>query len=248
MALVSKVGGLLCVGILLLALALNPADAVSARSEDLNKGASCYPELKNFGDNPYFDKGMVAEIPVSKFDAGKACGTCYQVTCKNSKRCNKGASVTVRAMNNDGDGFTLNNPAWDKIVRDRSGSVEVEYRSVDCPTNGRGMAVMIERSSGPYYFALYVLGAARNAAVGKVELSTDGKQVDGHDEGRVGRAVGAALRQGRRGRGAQGERARDGGGHPAAGGAARRDSEQVERREDPASRVDAEDWHEDACS
>ncbi|CAI5523863.1 unnamed protein product [Closterium sp. Naga37s-1] len=154
MALVSKVGGLLCVGILLLALALNPADA-----------------------------GMVAEIPVSKFGAGKACGTCYQVTCKNSKRCNKGASVTVRAMNNDGDGFTLNNPAWDKIVRDRSGSVEVEYRSVDCPTNGRGMAVMIERSSGPYYFALYVLGAARNAAVGKVELSTDGNKWTGMTRG-----------------------------------------------------------------
>ncbi|CAI5949657.1 unnamed protein product [Closterium sp. NIES-64] len=124
MARVSKVGSLLCAGIVLLALALTPAAAIQASRSDLDREGT---------------KG----------------------------------SVMVRAVGQGG--FNLNSPAWDKIVRDRAaGSVEIDYRSVDCPSS-RNMAVRIENDSNAYNFVLQILGAAKSGGVEKVEISKDGR-------------------------------------------------------------------------
>ncbi|CAI5501016.1 unnamed protein product, partial [Closterium sp. Naga37s-1] len=82
-------------------------------------------------------------------------------------------NVMVRAVGQGG--FNLNSPAWDKIVRDRAaGSVEIDYRSVDCPSS-RTMAVRIENDSNAYNFVLQILGAAKSGGVEKVEISKDGR-------------------------------------------------------------------------
>ncbi|CAI5530071.1 unnamed protein product [Closterium sp. Naga37s-1] len=168
------IADLLCVGITLLALALPPADAIQATLGDLNREGTCYWGQFTYADSPYFDKGMVAQVPASNFNSGKGCGTCYQVTCKNSPSCTKG-SVMVRAVGLSG-GFNLNFPAWDKIVKDRNvGNVEIDYRSVDCPSS-RTMAVRIENNSNVYNFVVQILGAAKSGGVEKVEISNDGKQ------------------------------------------------------------------------
>ncbi|CAI5494287.1 unnamed protein product [Closterium sp. Naga37s-1] len=120
MALVSKVGGLLCVGFVLLALALSPADAIQAALGDLNREGTCYWGQFSYADSPYFDKGMVAQ---------------------------------------------------DRNV----GNVEIDYRSVDCPSS-RTMAVRIENNSNVYNFVVQILGAAKSGGVEKVEISNDGKQ------------------------------------------------------------------------
>ncbi|CAI6004448.1 unnamed protein product [Closterium sp. NIES-65] len=169
-----EVGDLLCVGIALLALALSPADAIQATRGDLNREGTCYWGQFSYADSPYFDKGMVAQVPASNFNSGKGCGTCYQVTCKNSPSCTKG-SVMVRAVGVSGI-FNLNFPAWEKIVKDRNvGNVEIDYRSVDCPSS-RTMAVRIENNSNVYNFVVQILGAAKSGGVEKVEISNDGKQ------------------------------------------------------------------------
>ncbi|CAI7826035.1 unnamed protein product [Closterium sp. NIES-53] len=172
MARVSKIGSLLCAGIVLLAVALTPADAIQASRADLDREGTCYRGQFSYSESPYFDKGLVAQVPASNFNSGKGCGTCYQVTCKNHASCRKG-SVMVRVVGEAG--FNLNSPTWDKIVRDRAtGSVEIDYRSVDCPSN-RTMAVRIENDSNAYNFVLQILGAAKSGGVEKVEISKDGR-------------------------------------------------------------------------
>ncbi|CAI5974738.1 unnamed protein product [Closterium sp. NIES-65] len=174
MARVSKVGVLLCVVIILLALALAPADAMYATSADLNREGTCYRGQFNYGESSDFDYGMVAQVPSGDFNSGKGCGRCYEVSCMNHPSCLEG-SVLVRAVGQNGD-FNLNFAAWDRIVGDRAaGRVEIDYRSVDCSSNG-GVKVRLVDDSNSYNFALQILGAAGSGGVENVELSNDGSQ------------------------------------------------------------------------
>ncbi|CAI5494291.1 unnamed protein product [Closterium sp. Naga37s-1] len=143
MAPVFNIGRLLCVGTVLLALALTPADAMYATSADLNREGTCYRGQFDYGESSDFDFGM--------------------------------GSVLVRAVGQNGD-FNLNFAAWDRIVADRAaGRVEIDYRSVNCPSNG-GMKVKLVDDSNSYNFALQILGAAGSGGVENVELSNDGSQ------------------------------------------------------------------------
>ncbi|CAI5481791.1 unnamed protein product [Closterium sp. Yama58-4] len=171
---VSKVASLLCAGIFLLALALTPGDAATtfAVNGPLS-GGQCYNKI-NYNDSPYFDNGMVAQVPSSDIKGGKGCGTCYRVSCKNHRSCNRGKAVTVRAINDGGSGFNLNYPAWDIISRDRNaGNVQVEYIRVPCPSDSR-IAVMIMRYSSKWNFAIQILRVGKSGGVEKVEISSDG--------------------------------------------------------------------------
>ncbi|CAI5473945.1 unnamed protein product [Closterium sp. Yama58-4] len=165
------VASLLCVGIVLLgAFALTPADAVPATSGDLSGEGTCYSRFEGrFRDSPYF--GMVAQVPASKFDNSKGCGTCYEVSCTG--RACKGGSVKVRAIGQAGENFNLDTPVWNKLVGGQGGQVEVTYDQVDCSSSG-GMAVRLMPDAGQYYFALQIFGAARRGRVEKVEISKDG--------------------------------------------------------------------------
>ncbi|CAI5954335.1 unnamed protein product [Closterium sp. NIES-65] len=168
------VGFLLCVGIGLLALSLTPADAMYATSADLNREGTCYRGQFDYGESSDFDYGMVAQVPSGDFNSGKGCGRCYEVSCMDHPSCLEG-SVLVRAVGQNGD-FNLNFAAWDRIVADRAaGRVEIDYRSVDCPSNG-GMKVRLVDDSNSYNFALQILGAAWSGGVENVELSNDGSQ------------------------------------------------------------------------
>ncbi|CAI5475881.1 unnamed protein product [Closterium sp. Yama58-4] len=173
MARVSKVASLLCVGIVLLALALTPADAIPATSSDLNSDGTCYRDFQGrFRNSPYF--GKVAQVPVSKFNSNKGCGTCYEVSC--SGRACKGGSVKVRAIGNSGwEAFNLDAPVWNQLVGGQGGQVEVTYDPVDCDSSG-GMAVRLLGQASRDYFALQILGTAKKGGVDKVELSSDGKK------------------------------------------------------------------------
>ncbi|CAI5998847.1 unnamed protein product [Closterium sp. NIES-65] len=146
MARVSKVASLLCVGIVLLAYALTPANAVQANSADLSGEGTCYRDFQGrFRDSPYF--GMVAQ----------------------------GGSVKVRAIGQAGENFNLDTPAWNKLVGGQGGQVEVTYDPVDCSSSG-GMAVRLVPDASKYNFALQIFGAARRGRVEKVEISKDGKE------------------------------------------------------------------------
>ncbi|CAI5975572.1 unnamed protein product [Closterium sp. NIES-65] len=84
-------------------------------------------------------------------------------------------SVLVRAVGQNGD-FNLNFAAWDRIVGDwAAGRVEIDYRSVDCPSNG-GLKVRLVDDSNSYNFALQILEAAGSGGMESVELSNDGSQ------------------------------------------------------------------------
>ncbi|GJP62209.1 hypothetical protein CLOP_g19299 [Closterium sp. NIES-67] len=174
MALFSKVSGVLCLVFFLLALALTPSNAISTTySEGINYGGGACNYEGNFRDSPFFYNGLTAYVPRSKYNGGKGCGTCYEVSCKNNPSCKSG-SVTVRAVGKQGDDFLLSSTAWDKIVRDRSaGRVEIKYRSVDCPKSAN-MAVKIMPGSNAYWFAAQILGGAKAGGVEKVEISKDG--------------------------------------------------------------------------
>ncbi|CAI5523794.1 unnamed protein product [Closterium sp. Naga37s-1] len=174
MAPVFNVCGLLCVGFVLLALVLTPADAMYATSADLNREGTCYRGQFDYGESSDFDYGMVAQVPSDDFNSGKGCGRCYEVSCMNHPSCLEG-SVLVRVVGQNGD-FNLNFAAWDRIVADRAaGRVEIDYRSVDCPSNG-GLKVRLVDDSNSYNFALQILGAAGSGGVENVELSNDGSQ------------------------------------------------------------------------
>ncbi|CAI5933078.1 unnamed protein product [Closterium sp. NIES-65] len=165
---------LLCVGFVLLALVLTPADAMYATSVDLNREGTCYRGQFDYGESSDFDYGMVAQVPSGDFNSGKGCGRCYEVSCMNHPSCLEG-SVLVRAVGQNGD-FNLNFAAWDRIVADRAaGRVEIDYRSVDCPSNG-GLKVRLVDDSNSYNFALQIIGAAGSGGVENVELSNDGSQ------------------------------------------------------------------------
>ncbi|CAI5988918.1 unnamed protein product [Closterium sp. NIES-64] len=117
-----------------------------ATSADLNREGTCYRGQFNYGESSDFDYGMVAQ-----------------------------GSVLVRAVGQNGD-FNLNFAAWDRIVGDRAaGRVEIDYRSVDCSSNG-GVKVRLVDDSNSYNFALQILGAAGSGGVENVELSNDGSQ------------------------------------------------------------------------
>ncbi|GJP31766.1 hypothetical protein CLOM_g8873 [Closterium sp. NIES-68] len=179
MALTSNLNSRLHLSFFLLAAVLTVTPGASATytatySEGINYGGGACNYEGDFSNSPFFDDGMTAYVPQAKYRGGKACGTCYEIACKNSPSCRR-SSVAVRAVGQQGgDNFLLSDDAWDEIVRDRSaGRVEIKYRSVACPRNG-GIAVKIMPGSNAYWFAVQVLGAAKAGAVEAVELSKDG--------------------------------------------------------------------------
>ncbi|CAI5964863.1 unnamed protein product [Closterium sp. NIES-64] len=61
-------------GSVLLVLALTPADAIKGNRTELDNDGSCYSQF-SFRDSPYFDNGLVAQVPPKLINGGQGCGT-----------------------------------------------------------------------------------------------------------------------------------------------------------------------------